>query len=791
MLYQDRDEYTERPSSYTCCRNCETGGVEGGSGSGIGHVSETSAEVSEEALRVSRRVGIHTLEGADSGTDGYLDATLRDRSAAASTALDAFLHPHAIAVVGASSDPNTIAGLLFGNLLDSHFGGAVLPVNKKHPTVQGIAAYPDLAACPVVPDLVFVCVPASAVPGVVAQAGAVGVKAVCVISAGFAETGAAGALLEANLVREALAQGVRLVGPNCTGILSGAGDLRFNATFSRAVPSPGRISLLSQSGAIGLAVLEGAQVRGLGIGAFVSVGNSTDIAGNDLLLYWGQDPDTDLILLYLEEIPDPRWFTRIARWVGTRVPVVAVKAGRTKAGTRAAASHTAALSGGDVAVDAVLRQAGVIRAESIEEMLDLATMLSSQRRFRGRRVAILTNGGGPGILAADACETNGLVVPELDELTAAGLRSLLPPEASVGNPVDMIASSTAEQYGRAARALGTAPGIDALIVMFNTPLITRASDVAAELIAARAEISEDVPLISVFMNREGPPSILREAGIPSFAFPENAARALGRSIEWEERQGRPAGKVIRPDVDAGLVGRLVATAARRASDGWLAATDVHALLDAYGISVARSMLVQTANEAEAAQAALGCKVAVKVAASIHKSDVGGLRLGLTTPTAAGDAVQAIRADLESAGLGGVATEFLVQEQIESGQEMIVGVNHDPSFGSLVMVGLGGTLVEMLVDVAARIAPLTDGDIEDMLQSLKAYRLLTGYRGAPALDVAALRGMLHSVSALVDDLPEIAEMDLNPVFVLEKGAVAADVRIRLADLPFSAARSAAG
>ena len=754
-------------------------------------MSEISAGAPEEATRVSRRVGMHTLEAADSGTDGHLDAALRDRSDVARGALDAFMHPHAIAVVGASSDPNTIAGLLFANLVDSHFGGAVLPVNKKHPTVQGIAAYADLAACPVVPDLVFVCVPAAVVPGVVAQAGALGVKAVCVISAGFAETGPDGALLEANLVREALARGVRLVGPNCTGILSGTGDSRFNATFSRAVPSPGRMSLLSQSGAVGLAVLEGAQVRGLGIRSFVSVGNSTDIAGNDLLLYWGQDPDTDLILLYLEEIPDPRWFIRIAQWVGTRVPVVAVKAGRTRAGTRAAASHTAALSGGDVAVDAVLHQAGVIRAESIEEMLDLATMLSPQRRFRGRRVAILTNGGGPGILAADACEANGLAVPELDEFTAAGLRSLLPPEASVGNPVDMIASATAEQYGRAARALGTAPGIDALIVMFNTPLITRASDVAAELIAARAEISEDVPLISVFMNREGPPSVVREAGIPSFAFPENAARALDQSIAWEERRRRPAGKVMRPRVDAALVGRLVAAAARRASDGWLAVTDAHALLDAYGISVAHSVLVQTENEAEAAQATLGCKVAVKVAASIHKSDLGGLQLGVTTPAAAGDAVQAIRANLEFAGLGGMATEFLIQEQIESGQEMIVGVNHDPSLGSLVMVGLGGTLVEMLDDVATRIAPLTETDIEDMLQSLKAYRLLTGYRGTPTLDVAALREMLHSVSALADDLPEIAEMDLNPVFVLETGAVVADVRIRLVDLPSSPARSATG
>ncbi|MGD0875015.1 MAG: acetate--CoA ligase family protein [Acidimicrobiales bacterium] len=743
-------------------------------------MSEPDAEVSEEALRISRRIGADTREAFEAASARYTDAALRERSDAGRAALDAFLRPHSIAVVGASSDPNTIAGLLFCNLVDSHFAGVVLPVNRSHPTVQGIAAYPDLASCPVVPDLVIVCVPAPAVPSVVAQAGLLGVTAACVISAGFAETGPDGSALQANLAKEADVYGVRLVGPNCTGILSGTGDERFNATFSRVLPLPGRTSLLSQSGAIGLAVLEAAKNRGLGIGAFVSVGNTTDISANDLLLYWGQDPATDLILLYLEEIQDPQWFIPIARWVSRRIPIVAVKAGRTEAGVRAAASHTAALSGGDVAVDALLKQAGVIRAQSIEEMLDLATILSSQRRFRGRRVAVLTNGGGPGILAADACETNGLVVPKLTASTAARLRPLLPPEASVSNPVDMIASATAQQYGKAVRVLGAAPEIDALIVMFNTPLLTRASDVAAEVIAARAEIEGDVPLLTVFMNQEGPPSSLHETGIPSFAFPENAARALGRSVEWQDRRARRVARVLRPDVEAQAVGRLVAAASRRASDGWLDTLDAQALIAAYGIAVARSVRVRTPNEAEAAQVALGCTVAVKLAATVHKSDIGGVRLGVATPTGAATAVQEIRADLESAGMAGVATDFLVQEQIGSGQEMIVGVNRDPLLGSLVMVGLGGTLVELLSDVAVRIAPLSDLDIDDMLGSLKSFRLLTGYRGAPALDVDALRRLLHSVSALVDDLPQITEMDLNPVFVLEKGAVAADVRIRLAD-----------
>ena len=394
--------------------------------------------------------------GAGDVVAGHLGDDLRDRARAVRPALDAFLHPRAIAVVGASTGPKSLSGLLFANLVASDFSGTLLPVNR-HPCVQGVPAYPDLASCPVVPDLVVVCVPAPAVAGVVVQAGELGIKAVCVISAGFAETGAAGAALQATLVSEATRGGVHLVGPNCTGVLSGTDGLRFNATFGRTVPGAGGTCMLSQSGAFGLAVLEAMEGRGLGVRGFVSVGNTADIGVADLLLYWGQDPGTDLILVYLESVPDPRSFIRVARHVGRRVPLVVLKAGRTQAGRRGAASHTAALSSGDVAVDAFLRQCGVIRAESIEEVLDLATVLGPQQCFRGRRVAIVTNGGGSGVIAADACESNGLVVPELTDATMARLRPLLPPEASVGNPVDMIASASARQYGDVVRALGRRP----------------------------------------------------------------------------------------------------------------------------------------------------------------------------------------------------------------------------------------------------------------------------------------------------------------------------------------------
>ena len=719
----------------------------------------------------------HGAPSSQRGTD-YLDDDLQDRLSSVRPGLDAFLHPGAIAVVGASSDPGTLSGMLFANLVDSHFSGTLLPVNKNHALVQGRAAYPDLASCPVVPDLVVVCVPARFVAGVVAEAGELGIKAVCVISAGFAETGTAGAGLQAALAVEAADRGVRLVGPNCTGVLSGSGCLRFNATFGRTVPGAGNVSMLSQSGAFGLAVLEAMEARGLGLDGFVSVGNTVDVGVTDLLLYWAQDPGTDLVLLYLESIPDPQRFIRVARQVGSRMPLVVLKAGRTSAGRRGAASHTAALSSGDVAVDAFLHQAGVIRAGSIEEVLDLATVLSSQQHFRGRRVAIVTNGGGSGVIAADACETNGLLVPELGEATMATLRSLLPPEASVANPVDMIASATARHYGDVVRALGSAPDVDALIVVFNTPVVATASEVATELVAARSDLAPDVPLVAAFLNCAGPPAVLRAAGIPSFVFPENAARALGRSVAWHEGRAQPRRVTLGSGTHGLPVRPLPAEAGQRARDGWLATADAEALIGAYGVVVPRSVHVRTPGEAEAAMAELGCPVVVKVAAAIHKTDVGGVRLGLTTPAAAAQAVRAIRADLGSAGMAELAGELLVQEQVGAGQEMIVGFNRDPLLGPLVVVGLGGRLVELLGDVAVRVAPLTDDDVTDMVRSLASYRLLTGYRGGPALDLDALHEVLRAVSAIAEDHPELVEMDLNPLFVLEKGAVAADVRARL-------------
>jgi acyl-CoA synthetase (NDP forming) len=740
----------------------------------LGLLEELGLEYEEQVTAASVHASFAVQE-----TDAYLDAVLADQRAAARVAVGPFLGPASIAVVGASDKPVTIGGLLLANLLASGFSGPIYPVNPRHQVIQGGPAYPDLSSCPKPPDLALVAVPAPLVTGVIDQAGRLGVRAVCVISAGFAETGGGGRARQDELRRRARAAGVRLIGPNCMGLLNGGPDPRFNATLSSAFPPPGHLAFVSQSGGLGFAALALLTGPSLGVSGFVSVGNTADLTPNDLLLYWDEDPATSVVLAYLESVANPRQFARIARRISRHKPIVVVKAGRTSAGRRAASSHTAAMAAGETAVEALFHQAGVIRAATLEEMFGVAAVVSSQPAPAGRRVAVLTNGGGPGILVADACEAAGLLVPELSVDTQAALRAGLPAQAAVGNPVDVVASASAEQYGRSLRLLGAAEEVDAVIAVFIPPFATWAEDVAREISAAVAG-KPGKPVIAVFMTGGPAPASLADAGVPAFTYPEQAAAALGQIARWAEWRARPAGHVVTPPgIDPGR-GRAAISAvlAGQPGGGWADPQAVGELLAAYGIAAARSRTVRTPAEAAAAQAELGGPVVVKIAAAIHKSDVGGVAVGLGSPQAAADAVTAIRATLTEAGIAGHAAEFLVQEQIRGGVEMIVGVTHDPAFGPLVLAGLGGTTVEVLGDVAVRITPLSNTDVDEMLRSLRSYRLLTGYRQSPPLDVAAFAELLHRVSAMVEDVPEIAELDFNPVFVLQHGAVVADVRIRL-------------
>jgi acetate---CoA ligase (ADP-forming) len=709
--------------------------------------------------------------------------------------LDALFRPRAVAVIGASRERGTIGAEILHNLIARGFQGPVYPVNPKAGFVQSVLAYPTIEAVPGPVDLAVLVVPAAAVPPILEACGRAGVAAVVVISAGYRETGEEGARRERVLVECARRHGMRLVGPNCLGLLNTEPAVSLDATFAPTYPSAGRIAFSSQSGALGLAILEHSAQLNLGISHFVSVGNKADVSGNDLLEYWEQDPGTDLILLYLESFGNPRRFTQIARRVGRRKPIVAVKSGRTGAGQRAAASHTGSLAGSDAAVDALCLQSGVIRTDTIEELFDVAMLLAHQPVPRGNRVAIVTNAGGPGIMATDACESHGLQVVTLADETVTALRAFLPREASTRNPVDMIASAAPESYEKAVRLTASDPGVDAVLAIYVPPVVTRPLDVAQAIVRGTADAAREAralgrapkPVLTCFMGSHGVPEGLRslqEGQIPSYAFPESAAIALARVVRYGRWLAEPEGASrIFADVDARRAQAALARARAQADAGegtWLDPGETRELLAAYGLATPLARVVHDEAEAVRAAAAAGGPVVLKlVSATIaHKSDVGGVVLDLRSESEVRDAFRGIQARLEARGLLSQIEGVLVQPMIREGVEAIVGVTHDRSFGPLVMFGIGGVHVELLRDVAFRVHPLTDRDARDLVRSVRGFPLLEGYRGAAPGDVAALEELLLRVSQLAGDHPEIAEMDLNPLKVLPpgRGCVVVDARV---------------
>lgn len=718
---------------------------------------------------------------------------------AAVNAMRTFLAPSSVAVIGASRDSTTIGGQLFHNLLTTEFRGPVYPVNPRSPVVHGVVAYPSVKDVPGDVDVAFIAVPAAFVPDVVRDCGEKGVRGLVVISSGFSEVGGDGPARQDELVQISRAYGMRIIGPNCMGVVNTAEDIRLNGTFSTMYPPTGRVGFLSQSGALGLAVMQYATELGLGLSSFVSIGNKADISGNDLVAYWDQDPNTDVVLLYLESFGNPRRFARLARDVSRRKPIIAVKSGRSAAGARAAASHTGALlAASDVTVDALFRQAGVIRTDTLEEMFDVATILANQPAPTGNRVAIVTNAGGLGILCADTCEANGLAIPPLSDATKETLRGFLPAEASVGNPVDMIASATAEDYERAIETLAADPDIDAMIVIYIPPQATKAAEIGHAIVQAINAVGGRIPVATTWMSTKGLPQALQEAGtrIASFAFPEQAAIAMAHAARYGRWRQRPIGTVPRfHDTRADEAVGIVAGALGRSEAGeWLTAEEVERLLACYGLRTARSERAATPEEAGDAASKIGATVALKAFGPdiVHKTEVGAVALGLDGPAATTAAAREMAERVSAAGL--TLEGFLVQEMVAEGIEMLVGVAHDPLFGPVVACSAGGTTVELVRDVAVRVTPITDLDADEMVRSLRTFPLLEGFRGSPKVDVAALQDVILRVGALVDNHPSIAEMDCNPVMVLPQGALIVDARVRVQEAPPIkplAARAAAG
>lgn len=708
--------------------------------------------------------------------------------------LEAIFRPKSIAVIGASRDRGTVGGAIFHNLLKHDYQGTVYPVNPKSPTVQSVRAYPTIADVPEAVDLAVIVVPAVHVNATLEACGRKGVKAAVIISAGFKEIGGEGVEREKELVAIARRHGMRLVGPNCLGVLNTESGVRMNATFTPPWPPAGTVAFSSQSGALGLAILQYASLLGIGISHFVSVGNKADVSGNDLLAFWENDPGTSMLLLYLESFGNPQRFLELARRISRRKPIIAVKSGRTRAGRRAASSHTGSLAGADTAVTALCQQAGVIRTDTLEEMFDVAMLLGNQPVPRGNRVGIVTNAGGPGIMASDACETHGLEIPSLADDTVKALREFLPAEASTKNPVDMIASATPESFERAVRIVANDPNVDSLIVLYVPPIVTNAGDVAQAIvrgsIAAKADLKakglEPKPLVSCFLGSHGLPDELRSLqaeDIPSYTFPEASAIAMSRAVKYGQWLGTPDGEVpAYTDVDRAATRELIDRALARggASGAWLTPDEVTWLLAAWKIATPAVAFARTADEAATAAGRLGFPVAVKLASETitHKSDVGGVRLDLRSAKEVSEAFAKIEQKIESLGRRAEMTGVTVQPMVREGLETIVGMTRDPSFGPLLLFGLGGVQVELLKDVVFRVHPLTDRDAAQMVRGIRGAKLLEGYRGAPPGDLERLEETILRVSQLAGEFPEIVEMDLNPLKVLPpgKGCVVLDARV---------------
>ena len=704
----------------------------------------------------------------------------RDRTAAVA-AVAHFLEPASVAVLGASRERGTVGGEVFHNLLAAGFNGPVFPVNPRASVVQSVPAFKSVRDVAGDVELAIVAVPATVVVDAARDCAAKGVRALVVISAGFAESGEEGRRRQQELLAVCRENGIRLIGPNCLGILNTSAEMRLNASFGPRYPPAGNVAFLSQSGALGLAIIDFAHQLDLGLSSFVSVGNKADISGNDLIQYWEADERTDVILLYLESFGNPRKFGRIARRIGRTKPIVAVKSGRSAAGARATSSHTGALvAASDVTVDSLFRQAGVIRTDTLAELFDVASLLASQPLPAGKRVAIVTNAGGPGIMCADACESHGLDVAALSDELRAELAGFLPAEAALANPIDMIATAPAEHYRQALGAIARHDAADAVIAIFIPPLLTEPGEVARAIREGIAEAQIHLPVLAVFMTAEGAPPDLRspDLTVPAYAFPEDAARALARAAHHGVWRATPHGEVpafadVRSEEAAAVIS---AALARRWQ--WLAPADVSRLLDCYGLAMpAEEVAPDPAAAGEAAER-IGAAVALKAVAPsvLHKTDMGAVRLGLRGAADVTAAAQDMEERLQEAGHD--VKGFLVQQMAPAGVEMLVGVVHDPLFGPVVACGAGGVQAEILKDVAARITPLTDRDATQMIAGLRTFPLLTGFRGAPAADVGALEELVLRVGALVENHPEIAEMDCNPVIVSPQGALVVDARVRV-------------
>lgn len=747
--------------------------------------AEVLAE-NEEMMTVFRDYGFHITSELEEGAYHVAFPIARTRRVmrkeeereriSTLVSLRSILSPRSVAVIGASRKPGTIGQLIFQCIMQNGFSGVVYPVNPNAEAVMSVKAYPSVLDVPGDIDLAVIVVPAQLVTKVADECGRKGVRSIIVISAGFKEKGAEGATRERELRYVTLGHGMRLVGPNCMGVINTDPAIKLNASFSPVYLPRGNVAFLSHSGAMGLAILDYASNLNMGISSFVSVGNRADISSNDLLQYWEQDPATRVILLYLESFGNPHKFSRIARRVSASKPIVAIKSGSTPAGSRAASSHTGALATSEVASEALFQQAGIIRINTMEELFDVAALLSNQPVPKGRRVVIVTNGGGPGILAADACEHHGLILSQFSAETTSELKSVVKRDIALNNPIDMTAGATGEEFEGVLKVLADDRGCEAVIVIFIPPTIVTPKEMedAIRRVAPLFQ-QRNKPLLACIMGQQGFRGKLGSGGkfVPCYTFPEGAVLALAKAAEYGELLMKPKGTIpkirgIKREKARRIIESAMTQVAQRPL--WLSSKEIAGLLNCYGIRSVETLLARTATEAATSASRIGFPVAVKLTSStiVHKTDVGGVMLDLKSESEVERAFNDIKARLTELGRQHKMEGVTVQPMVKGGIETIVGVTQDPSFGPLIMFGLGGIYAELLKDIAVRLHPLTDLDARELVGSIKMAKLFEGFRGSPPSDTPALEELLLRLSALVEDIPEIAELDFNPVKVMPRG-----------------------
>jgi acetyl coenzyme A synthetase (ADP forming)-like protein len=714
--------------------------------------------------------------------------------------LEALFAPKSVAVIGASTKPDSLGRAVFKNILFHGYTGVVYPVNPKAKSILGVKAYPSVLDIPDEIDLAVIIVPAIAVANVLEECGRKGVRAAIVISAGFKEIGEEGAQRERELQQIAQRYGIALLGPNCLGIINTDPAVSLNATFAPGMPRQGNIAFISQSGALGVAALEYAQRQKIGLSKFISIGNKADLHENHLLDYLKDDPLSDVILLYVEDLEDPQGFHRLATEITSerpkKIPILAIKSGRTLEGAKAATSHTGALAGSDEVYDSIFMQSGVLRVETIEELFDyaiafaeqplphLTLTLSASREGQGEvKIAIVTNAGGAGILATDAAVRHGVQLAEFTEETVRKLRELLPPTVNVANPVDMTGEPNEQRYETVVRTVLEDPNVAGVVVIAAPHILMSLENIARHIVRAVQEIHTEKPVLACLMAvTDARPAIeiLEEANIPHYSFPERAARALAAMARYREWVHRPRTEYrVFTDVQIEQARETIARA-KRQGRSLLLEPEAHDVLKAYSFPVLQYRFAKSEDEALHAAREIGYPVVLKIVSPdiAHKVDVGGVKLDIHSDAELRENYRQMLADVQKAKPDARIFGVFVQEFIKGGKETILGLKRDPLFGPLLMFGLGGIYVEALRDVTFRIAPIRELGVHRMIRQIRGFKILEGFRGEPPSDIDAIAECLARLSQLATQLEEIVELDINPLVVFERGRGARVVDARI-------------